>query len=90
MIISDFQVGKNAEGGQNVIGNMTDSTLPPMEVNPLIHPCALRPHDPYAMLKCWECLAFIVRDVAHITPYNFESCVNCIRTFIEASLHGSK
>lgn len=70
----------------------TNQSNPPsrMMEDPLIHPCSLRPHDARALLKCWECLAFIVRDVAHITPYNFEACVNCIRTFVEASLNGSK
>lgn len=42
------------------------------------------------MVKCWDSLAFIVRNVAHITPYNFESCVKCIRTFVEASLNGGR
>nr|CAD7597813.1 unnamed protein product [Timema genevievae] len=46
----------------------------------------LLPHDPFALLKCCESLAFLVRDVAHITPYNFENCVHCIRTFVEATL----
>lgn len=49
----------------------------------------LGPHDPSGMIKCCESLAFLVRDVAHITPYNFDNCVHCIRTFVEASLHGS-
>lgn len=47
-------------------------------------------HDPYALVKCCESLTFLVRDVAHITPYNFEYCVHCIRTFVEASVHSSK
>lgn len=47
-------------------------------------------HDPFALVKCCESLAFLVRDVAHITPFNFEYCVHCIRTFVEASLNGSK
>uniref|UniRef100_A0A1B0CTH7 Putative golgi-specific brefeldin a-resistance guanine nucleotide exchange factor 1-like isoform x2 n=1 Tax=Lutzomyia longipalpis TaxID=7200 RepID=A0A1B0CTH7_LUTLO len=38
----------------------------------------------------YEELAFIVRNVAHITPYNFESCVKCMRTFAEASLNGGQ
>uniref|UniRef100_A0A182SU30 Mon2/Sec7/BIG1-like HUS domain-containing protein n=1 Tax=Anopheles maculatus TaxID=74869 RepID=A0A182SU30_9DIPT len=48
--------------------------------------CKLLEHSPFALVKCWESLAFIVRNVAHITPYNFESCVRCIRTFVEASM----
>lgn len=49
----------------------------------------LHAHDPYALIKCCESLTFLVRDVAHITPYNFEYCVHCIRTFVEASLHST-
>lgn len=45
-------------------------------------------HSTFALVKCWDSLTFIVRNVAHITPYNFESCVKCIRTFVEAALHG--
>ena len=36
-------------------------------------------------LKCCETLSFLVRDVVHITPENFSSCVAAIRTFVEAS-----
>ncbi|KAF7995834.1 hypothetical protein HCN44_006941 [Aphidius gifuensis] len=43
-------------------------------------------HDPAALVKCCESLNFLVRDVAHITPFNFELCVRCIRTFVEAAL----
>ena len=39
-------------------------------------------------MKACESLLFLVRDVAHITPENFESAVQCIRTFVEASLSG--
>lgn len=48
----------------------------------------LRRHDPRAYVKCCETLAFLVRDAAHVTPENFESCVECLRTFVEASLNG--
>lgn len=54
----------------------------------LIYPCKLVDHLPFALFKCWDSLSFIVRNVAHITPYNFESCVRCIRTFVEAVLDG--
>ncbi|KAK6628289.1 hypothetical protein RUM43_002101 [Polyplax serrata] len=47
-------------------------------------------HDPFALVKCCESLAFLVRDVAHITPFNFEYCIHCIRTFVEASLNGTE
>ena len=36
-------------------------------------------------LKCCESLSFLVRDVVHITPENFSTCVAAIRTFVEAS-----
>lgn len=52
--------------------------------------CKLLEHSPFALVKCWESLAFIVRNVSHITPYNFESCVRCIRTFVEASMNDGK
>ena len=42
----------------------------------------LKHHDSKALLKCCETLAFLVRDAAHVTLHNFESCVHCLRTFI--------
>uniref|UniRef100_A0A1A9ZR77 SEC7 domain-containing protein n=1 Tax=Glossina pallidipes TaxID=7398 RepID=A0A1A9ZR77_GLOPL len=54
----------------------------------LVYNCKLSEHSPLALFKCWDTLAFIVRNVAHITPYNFESCVRCIRTFVEACRDG--
>lgn len=50
--------------------------------------CDLLPHDPFSLAKCCECLAFLVRDLAHITPSNLHGCIQCIRVFVEASLHG--
>lgn len=52
----------------------------------VVYPCKLMEHSPVALVKCWDSLAFVVRNVAHITPYNFEICVRCIRTFVEASM----
>lgn len=52
----------------------------------IVYPCKLMQHSPEALVKCWDSLAFVVRNVAHITPYNFEICVKCIRTFVEASM----
>lgn len=46
----------------------------------------LLPHDPTALVKCCESLTFLVRDVAHVTPFNFELCIRCIRTLAEAVL----
>lgn len=50
--------------------------------------CIQSAHDPLAFVKSCESLTFLVRDVAHITPENFECAVQCIRTFVEASLNG--
>ncbi|XP_014204621.1 Golgi-specific brefeldin A-resistance guanine nucleotide exchange factor 1 isoform X2 [Copidosoma floridanum] len=46
----------------------------------------LQTHDPASLIKCCESLTFLVRDVAHVTPFNFELCVRCVRTFAEAVL----
>ncbi|KAK3091515.1 hypothetical protein FSP39_020408 [Pinctada imbricata] len=46
--------------------------------------------DSKALLKSAETLSFLVRDAAHVTPLNFESCVHAIRTFTEASLNGGR
>ncbi|CAM1293367.1 GBF1 (predicted) [Pycnogonum litorale] len=50
----------------------------------------LMPHDTRSFMKSCESLAFLIRDVAHITPENFESCVRCIQTFVEASINGGR
>jgi hypothetical protein len=73
-------------------GDIQPLTIRPLPVNQfsIVHERELLPHDPYGLVKCCESLAFLIRDVAHITPYNFENCVHCIRTFVEASLNGSK
>lgn len=80
--------------GENwiLVNNDNDkiSTRSISPINTLAYPCKLINHSPFALVKCWDCLAFIVRNVAHITPYNFESCVKCIRTFVEASFNGGK
>lgn len=47
-------------------------------------------HDTRSLMKCCETLSFLVRDAAHVTPHNFESCVHCIRVFVEASLNGGE
>lgn len=70
--------------------DVTQLSCPSSPLNSLTYPCRLLRHSSFALVKCWDSLAFIVRNVAHITPYNFESCVKCIRTFVEASLNGGK
>ncbi|ELU03437.1 hypothetical protein CAPTEDRAFT_227129 [Capitella teleta] len=49
----------------------------------------LKHHDSKSLIKCCETLAFLVRDAAHVTPHNFESCVHAIRVFVEASINGA-
>uniref|UniRef100_A0A5S6QUR4 SEC7 domain-containing protein n=1 Tax=Trichuris muris TaxID=70415 RepID=A0A5S6QUR4_TRIMR len=56
--------------------------------NRLLLRSRLRSHDPQAYVKCCETLTFLVRDMAHITQENFDACVQCLRTFIEAGLNG--
>ncbi|RUS73129.1 hypothetical protein EGW08_019109 [Elysia chlorotica] len=46
--------------------------------------------DTRAFFKSSETLTFLVRDAAHVTPHNFESCVHCIRTFVEAGVNGGR
>ncbi|XP_017837578.1 Golgi-specific brefeldin A-resistance guanine nucleotide exchange factor 1 isoform X2 [Drosophila busckii] len=63
------------------------ASTPPISSS-LVYNCQLLDHAPFALFKCWDSLAFIVRSVAHITPYNFEACVRCIRIFVEACRDG--
>lgn len=77
-----FQVNKNGE-----IENI--QPMPVNQYNIVLHR-ELLPHESYAFLKSCESLAFLVRDAAHITTENFECCVHCIRTFVEASTTGGK
>lgn len=72
----------------NKDADVTITSRPTSPIHSLVYPCKLMRHSTFALVKCWDSLAFIVRNVAHITPYNFESCVKCIRTFVEASLNG--
>lgn len=74
-------------GNEGEIQPVVGRTVPPTQYG-LSLERNLGSHDPSSLIKCCESLAFLVRDVAHITPYNFDVCVHCIRTFVEASLHG--
>ena len=51
----------------------------------IVHTRQIVMHCSVSYLKCCETLSFLVRDVVHITPENFSSCVAAIRTFVEAS-----
>ncbi|XP_023706010.1 Golgi-specific brefeldin A-resistance guanine nucleotide exchange factor 1 isoform X5 [Cryptotermes secundus] len=88
------ELSPNSTGGWILVGR--EGEIQPLAIRPLpvnqfsiVHERELLPHDPYGLVKCCESLAFLIRDVAHITPYNFENCVQCIRTFVEASLNGN-
>jgi len=54
----------------------------------IVHTRQIVMHCSVSYLKCCESLSFLVRDVVHITPENFSSCVAAIRTFVEASYRG--
>ncbi|PAV79155.1 hypothetical protein WR25_16601 isoform J [Diploscapter pachys] len=45
-------------------------------------------HEPAAFLKVYDCVAFLLRDAVHVSPDNYESCIQCLRTMVEASLDG--
>ncbi|XP_066992463.2 Golgi-specific brefeldin A-resistance guanine nucleotide exchange factor 1 [Anabrus simplex] len=86
------ELSPNSGGGWILVGR--EGEIQPLQIRPLpvnqfsiVHERELLVHDPYSLVKCCESLAFLVRDVAHITPYNFENCIHCIRTFVEASLN---
>lgn len=87
------EMSPNVGGGWILVGNEGDIQPVPSRnahQNNADFEQELMFHDPFALVKCCESLAFLVRDVAHITPFNFEYCVHCIRTFVEASLNGSE
>uniref|UniRef100_A0A8R1Y720 SEC7 domain-containing protein n=1 Tax=Onchocerca volvulus TaxID=6282 RepID=A0A8R1Y720_ONCVO len=68
---------------QNLYSNIFDRGTVVLRTN-------LIRHDPLAFLKVGETLAFLARDTAHITPDNFDSCIECLRSYTEASLDGGR
>jgi hypothetical protein len=44
----------------------------------------LEKHNKRAFVKCCETLTFLIRDLAYINTENIESCIHCLRTFVEA------
>ncbi len=86
------------EGSADQLSASADLHLSPVSVtadglvdfdrDAIVHYRPLVMHDSLSFLKCCESLAFLVRDVAHITPHNFRDCVLTIRTFVEASFQG--
>jgi brefeldin A-resistance guanine nucleotide exchange factor 1 len=45
-------------------------------------------HNKRAFIKCCETLTFLIRDLAYINVENIESCIHCLRTFVEACVSG--
>ena len=64
---------------------MTEGILVTYNPSSIVHQRAIVMHDSLAFLKSCESMAFLIRDVAHITPHNFGHCVQGLRTFVEAS-----
>ncbi|KAK0051833.1 Golgi-specific brefeldin A-resistance guanine nucleotide exchange factor 1 [Biomphalaria pfeifferi] len=80
------------DNGSWMMVNREDVHSPRMPVNQYsidLNENLLYP-DSKSLLKSAETLTFLVRDAAHVTPHNFESCVHCIRTFVEAGVNGGK
>ncbi|XP_060605825.1 Golgi-specific brefeldin A-resistance guanine nucleotide exchange factor 1-like isoform X2 [Ruditapes philippinarum] len=88
---ADFEVRAIPENGSWMLVNKDEQPykkLAPVnqysiELNEHVQIC-----DSKSLLKSSETLSFLVRDAAHVTPLNFESCVHAIRAFAEASLNG--
>ncbi|XP_053393405.1 Golgi-specific brefeldin A-resistance guanine nucleotide exchange factor 1-like isoform X2 [Mercenaria mercenaria] len=88
---ADFEVRAVPENGSWMLVNKDEQPykkLTPVnqysiELNEHVQIC-----DSKSLLKSSETLSFLVRDAAHVTPLNFESCVHAIRAFAEASLNG--
>lgn len=52
---------------------------------------SMRAHRSTALVRCCEALALVVRDVAHVTPYNWRAAVRALRLFAAATIqHGKK
>ncbi|XP_033108209.1 Golgi-specific brefeldin A-resistance guanine nucleotide exchange factor 1-like [Anneissia japonica] len=85
---SEGDVRDIGRGGWLVVKKDTDEKKQPHNQYEISLNVELRHHDTRSLLKCCEILAFLVRDAAHVTPDNFESCVHCIRTFVEATVNG--
>lgn len=66
------------------------TTVEPAEQPSITCPVKLIRHSPAAFKKTVDSMGYIIRNVAHITPYNFERCVASIRKFLEAALVGQQ
>lgn len=74
-----------SSGGIEAAEKPSNNQLINFDPNSLLQSKAICLHDSLAFLKCCESLAFLIRDVAHITPHNFSQCVHALRIFVEAS-----
>ncbi|CAG0893774.1 unnamed protein product [Cyprideis torosa] len=77
-----------AQGGWIVVSREDEDSLPSGGSGSgelQIPPITCIPDVP-SYIRCCESISFLVRDLAHITPHNFVSCVHCIRTFVEATI----
>ncbi|XP_071808203.1 Golgi-specific brefeldin A-resistance guanine nucleotide exchange factor 1-like isoform X2 [Asterias amurensis] len=87
--LSDDRVIKVNQESSNRSSHSKDVTKPHNQFKIALDQ-TLSHHDTKALMKCCESLAFLVRDAAHVTPSNFESCVHAIRSFVEATVNGGK
>lgn len=60
------------------------------DLNAISYPCKLIKHSPAAFKKTFNAMSFTIRNLSHITPYNFERCVASMRKFMEAALSGQQ
>lgn len=60
------------------------------QLNQIIYPCKLIKHSSAAFKKTFNAMSFTIRNLSHITPYNFERCVASMRKFMEAALKGQQ
>ena len=80
--------GTNASAAEQQYQAISEGILVKFDKLSIVHGRKIVMHDSLAFLKSCESLAFLIRDVAHITPHNFVNCVLTLRTFVEASFMG--
>ncbi|CAH2983926.1 unnamed protein product [Chilo suppressalis] len=86
-VSSESELSQSPQQGWILVKNEPASSPPPdsesswwesMDVT-------LRRHRADALSRCCEALALVVRDVAHVTPYNCRAAVRCVRLFARAA-----
>ena len=80
--------GTSASAAEQQYQAISEDILVKFDKFSIVHNRKIVMHDSLAFLKSCESLAFLIRDVAHITPHNFVHCVQALRTFVEASFMG--